>query len=81
MQITGQLGFNRECGSQSHLSVHPVTQGNHSGGFGGIDATLLQRWDAAAELLQGGETLLIPLHCWLISLKLGRRKSMNCKVV
>lgn len=77
MEMTGQLGLNSERGSHSHLSVHPVTQGHHSGGFGGIDATLLQRRDAAAELLQGRQTLLIPLHRWLISLKLGRRKCRN----
>lgn len=71
--MRGQLGFNSDRGSQSHLSVHPVTQGNHSGGFGGRDATLLERRDAAAEVLQSGQTLLIPLHRRLISLRLKRK--------
>lgn len=39
-----------------------------------MDSTLLQRWDAVAQLLQGRQTLLIPLYCWLISLKLKMRK-------
>lgn len=79
MQTTGQLGFESERGSRSHFSVHPVTQGHHSGGFGGEDAALLQRRDAAAELLQSGQTLLVPPHRRLVSLKVGRRKVHELK--
>lgn len=79
VQTTGQRGFESEGGSPSHVSVHPVTQGHRSGGFGGEDAALLQRRDAAAELLQSGQTLLVPLHRRLVSLKVGRRKEHEVK--
>lgn len=75
--MTGQFKFNSVSGCQSHLSIHPITQWHCSSGLGGIDSTLLQRWDAAAENLQGRQTLFIPLHRWLISLKLKMRKHRN----
>ena len=52
----------------SYLFICPVTQGHCSGGFSGLDTAWLQGHDAAAELLEGRQSLLVPLHCWFISL-------------
>lgn len=53
----------------SYLFIQPVTQGHCSGGLGGLESTQLQRHNVTADLPEGSEALLIPLHSWFISLK------------
>lgn len=52
-----------------YLLIDPVTQGHYTGGFAGLDSSKLQRHDAAAELPEGGQALLVPPQWRFISLK------------
>lgn len=63
------------CETTAHLSLHPVAQGHHLGGFGGLGSAQLQGSDAAAEPPEGVQALLVPFYSRFISLFLLKIKS------